>query len=616
MRWLLIGTLLTSVLVAQTPGPAYADLERAYAALKSIDYDQAITAFSQAVALEPARADIRKDLAYTLLKTGQSAAARDQFGEAMRIDAADEGVALEYAFLSYETPEPVSFRIQARRIFERLSKTGNKTAIEAFENVDRPLRDGIARWTQVVEQAPDNFSAHEELARLAEQRDEPGLASDHFAKALSLRPGRRDLLLDLGRVWQEQGRAVEANAALLAASRSASFDSGARVAEQAKALLPDRYPYVYEFENALALDPGNDQLRRELIYLHQAMGNAEAARREMERLAPAPSQPGMQSPAADAPMSSKLMADRSLDLGYLNDALRYLQAAHEEDPKDFDVMLKLGQTYNNLREDREAVRWFALARSSPDTRTAAEAARAYANLAPDLRPVRISVWALPMLSTRWREVFAYAQAKAELRLPRVALRPYLSARFIGDLRNRAPLLLAPSATVGLAPQFLSERSVILAAGVATPVWHGSTLWFEAGSAVRYQASTGQRALRDLRGGVSYTKTVRRGRAFAETSDDGLFLSRFNNDELLYSQNRTGWTLNDRVQFHWNWHATIDAKREYWANTVESGPGVRLNLSPMVVTVNWLRGAYLLNASNPFRPNYSDLRVGIWYAFSR
>ena len=37
-----------------------------------------------------------------------------------------------------------------------------------------------------------------------------------------------------------------------------------RVAEQARELLNPRYPYVYEFEAALALDPGNADLRREL----------------------------------------------------------------------------------------------------------------------------------------------------------------------------------------------------------------------------------------------------------------------------------------------------------------------------------------------------------------
>ena len=614
---LLIGILLgTAAADAQTPGPGYADLTQAYEALQATDYDRAILSFGRAVRLEPERADIRKDLAYTLLKTGQSAAARDQFAEALRLGPADESVALEYAFLSYETPEPVTFRINARRIFDRLRQSGNQIAAEAFENVDRPLREGIARWTQVVEQAPDNFSAHEELARLAEQREALELASDHFTKALALRPGRRDLLLDLGRVWREQGRSVEANAALLAASRS-NGDTGPRVAEQAKALLPDRYPYVYEFENALALDPANVVLRRELVDLHQAMGNRAAAEREMRYL-PAPSalQPQLQSPAEPAQPSAKLMAERSIESGYLNDALRYLLAAHEADPADFEVMLKLGQTYNNLQNDREAVRWFALARNSPDPRTAAEAARAHENLAPALQRLRTTVWVFPLISTRWREAFAYAQAKTELRLPGIFVRPYLSVRFIGDLRGRAPLLQAPSPAVGLAPQYLSERSVILAAGVATPAWRGATFWFEAGKALPYQIGTGRTARTDLRGGVSYTKTITRGRTFFETNDDGLFLSRFNNDTLLYSQNRTGRSLNDSVQFHWNWNATADAKREHWANIVETGPGVRIKLYPMVLTVNWLRGAYLLNAGNPYRPNYSDLRIGIWYAFSR
>ena len=152
--------------------------------------------------LAPERASIRKDLAYTLLKIGETEAARDQFAEAMRLDPADDQVALEYAFLCYETKQ----QIIARRVFDRLRKSGNATASDAFENVDRPLREGIARWKQALELSPDNFSAHEELARLAEQRDELDLAAEQYQAAWKLRPARRDLLLDLGRVWQEQGR--------------------------------------------------------------------------------------------------------------------------------------------------------------------------------------------------------------------------------------------------------------------------------------------------------------------------------------------------------------------------------------------------------------------------
>src|SRR5580698_2229161 len=255
----IILILLAALAAAQTPDPAYAPLEKAYAALKAKDYDHAIAAFQEAVKIAPDRPAMRKDLAYTLLKIGENEAARDQFREAMRLDPRDDHVALEYAFLCYETKQ----QTVARRIFDRIRKTGNKTAApiasSAFENIDRPLREGIARWTKALEMSPDNFSGHEELARLAEQRDELPLAAGHYQKAWGLRPERRGLLLDLGRVFTQMSRIDEANAALLAASRGAE----PRVAEEARELLPKRYPYVYEFQRALALDPSNVELRRE-----------------------------------------------------------------------------------------------------------------------------------------------------------------------------------------------------------------------------------------------------------------------------------------------------------------------------------------------------------------
>ena len=65
-------------------------------------------------------------------------------------------------------------------------------------------------------------------------------------------------------------------AALLAASRGAE----PMVAEQARELLPARYPLVYEFQKALELDPSNVELRRELAYLHLEMKNGAAAGKE------------------------------------------------------------------------------------------------------------------------------------------------------------------------------------------------------------------------------------------------------------------------------------------------------------------------------------------------
>jgi Tfp pilus assembly protein PilF len=543
---LLIGSLLTALGPArgQAPDPAYVPLERAYAALRTKNYDEAIRGFEQAATLAPGRSSIRKDLGYTLLKIGETQAARDQFAEAMRLDPADDQVALEYAFLCYETRQPVA----ARRVFDRLRKSGNPAATDAFENVDRPLRKGIARWTQAIQQDPDNFSAREELARLAEQRDQLDLAAGQYLAAWNLRPARRDLLVDLGRVWKEQGRAEDAHAALLAASRGAE----PRVAEQARELLPTRYPYVYEFEQALALDPSNDGLRRELAYLHLEMGDKSAAEKQLRLLPDRPgSSPADVLPDNRPPQDNKLLGEQSLEKGYLNDALKYLHAAHENDPTDFEVMLKLGWAYNVLKDDRDAVRWFDLARRSPDAATASEASQAYGNLTPSLRRLRTTVWAFPTISTRWRDTFVYAQAKTELRLA-FPVHPYVSLRFIGDSRGAVRL------AANISPQNLSERSVIVGAGLASSTWHGAMAWFEAGEALR-----GSTAAPDYRGGIAYANSLHGPhRLFAETNDDGVFISRFDNDSLLYSQNRTGRSFRENLQLYWNWNATVDAKGEY------------------------------------------------------
>ncbi|MGH7488274.1 MAG: tetratricopeptide repeat protein, partial [bacterium] len=263
-----------AVAAAQAPDPAYPYLEKAYAALRAKSYDTAVEAFEQAITKSPKRPDIHKNLAYTLLKIGENESARDHFAEAMRLDPSDTHVALEYAFLCYETKQ----QAVARRVFDRIRKTGDPasraTAEQAFQNIDGPLAEGIARWQKVVQIEPKNFSAHQELATLAERRDETALAAEHYEQAWHLRPDLRSLLLDLGRVWKELGRDSDANAALLAASRGAE----PRVAEEARELLPSRYPYVYEFQRALEMDSKNVDLRRELAYLYLEMGRKDDAK--------------------------------------------------------------------------------------------------------------------------------------------------------------------------------------------------------------------------------------------------------------------------------------------------------------------------------------------------
>jgi tetratricopeptide (TPR) repeat protein len=132
------AVLLATCLYGQTPDAAFEPLAKAYEAVRKRDYETA------------------KDLAYTYIKIGESELAREEFGEAMRLDPGDLHAAKEYAFLCYETKQ----RAQARRIFDRIRRSGDTVAEEAFQNIDRPLREGIARWKDAIAMGADQFSAH------------------------------------------------------------------------------------------------------------------------------------------------------------------------------------------------------------------------------------------------------------------------------------------------------------------------------------------------------------------------------------------------------------------------------------------------------------------------
>lgn len=594
-RFAIVLILLSAAASAQNSvQTADVALNRAYQALQKKDYPQAIAGFEQALASTPPltpdkSASIHQDLAYTLLKTGENERARDHFAAALRLDPSDDRTALEYAFLCYETKQPG----EARRLFSRLktsarAEADRATAAQAFHNIDAPLADGIARWQQALALDPSNFSAHEELARLAEQRDDLPLAVEHYQAAVRLKPQRSDLWLDLGRVFQALGRTADA----VAAWKQAAGSPDPRISETARDLLPPAEP--------LPVTPP-----------------------PIAATAPAPS----------ALPDAREMGAKSLEKGYLQDAVKYLWSAHQTDPSDFEVMLDLGRAYNSLRDDEQALKWFDRARRSPDPGIAGEASKAYHNLAPALERFRTTVWAFPMFSSRWHDTFAYAQIKTELRMPHWFAHPYLSVRFIGDIRG------ATQSGASIPPQNLSESSVIVGAGIATNYWHGAMGWFEAGEALRYRDTTADaytgaaRALPDYRGGVTFAKGFGHLLSsgvhgpYAEIGADGVFVSRFSNDTIFYSQNRTGYTFAQaeafagfHAQAYWNWNVSTDVKRQYWADTVESGPGLRFRFeglpAGMRFSVDALRGAYLINAGNPRRPNYNDLRVGIWYALTR
>jgi hypothetical protein len=290
-------------------------------------------------------------------------------------------------------------------------------------------------------------------------------------------------------------------------------------------------------------------------------------------------------------------------------------------------MLQLGWVYNILHDDREAVKWFNLASKSPDVSIATEASQASRNLAPGFARFRTTAWAFPFFSTRWHDAFGYGQVKTEMKLGNLPFHPYISMRVVGDVRGTIGSTLSNPA-----PQYLSESSFIFGVGIATATRHGLTGWFEAGEAVKYLTNRKDvgAMIPDYRGGIAFAKgfghllNSSKG-FFFENNDDVVFVSRFQDDLLFYTQNRSGYTfskseaLGFQAQLYWNYNATVDRLHQYWANFAETGPGLRFRFQAlpkaMLFSVNLVRGAYLINQDNPRRPNFFDLRAGFWYAFT-
>ncbi len=646
-RFWMIFSLSAALGVAQNPGDA--EFNQAYKALASKDYDAAIAAFQAGLAKQNGNAGAHKDLAYTLLKTGDNAEARDEFKAALKINPKDETAALEFAFLAFETKQP----IEARRMFDTLRRSANPqtraTAEQAFQNIDRPLADSILRWREALARTDkpfdiSMFSAHWELAQVAELRDELPLAAEQFEICHKLKPQLSEILIILARVYQGLNRLEDANAALLAASRSAD----SRTAEQALELMGPmrtRYPYPYEFVAALKLDPRNIALRKELAYLYAAMHrdgdaidqfeqilaispNDKAARTQLDSLKGIKTtQAAPVAAAAPATLvDPKELGMKSYTLGYTNDAVKYLTEAHQLDPEDMEVALKLGWALNMANRNEEAIQYFLLASKAKDPKIAAEAKKAYHTLNGDVMPQTTS-WSLPMYSTRWHDLFDYGQIKRTLPIPGLTafnkiMQFYVSARFIGDVKSSMD-----AGSIGA--QYLSESSIIFGIGASTRIWHHIMGWVEAGESVNYLPGRTDlgKAIPDYRGGVNFAKGFgqllgsSKSGLFYETTADAIYVSRFDKDWMFYSQHRAGrlFQLGDgnKLQILANGNLLKDLQQQYWANTFEFGPGVKFHPSWLpqndYFSADLLRGVYLDNLYNPRKPNYWDLRLGFWFA---
>ncbi len=341
--------------------------QRAYDAMQRGETGEAVAAFAEAVAASPVDATVRKDFAYALLKAGDSLAARSQFAEVVRLMPKDTHAALEYAFLCHET----GLQPEAWALFRKLRNAQDPehqaTARATFDRLDRELRTTIGRLEQAIGRNPQDDSGHVELARNYAVRNEFAKAARHFEIAFRLKPGIPSLLLDLQASAQAAGDAEKARAAALLASRSRS----AYVAEQARALLPERYPYLYEFQNALALHPGNSTLRREMAFFLLSLGRrGEASAAFRQVLVDAP-----RDALANAQLGFLLLED-----GKREEAIPLLEVARKEGDSSLRRRVEAALTDGFVSEPIEPAVSAAVARIA--SASEAEAIRVTAPMQP------------------------------------------------------------------------------------------------------------------------------------------------------------------------------------------------------------------------------------------
>jgi tetratricopeptide (TPR) repeat protein len=197
---------------------SYSVLVTAYQYLAGGDYDNAISYFTQGLAMDgsPMYDYARKDLGYTYIKVGKNHLAELQFQVVMNDTPGDYQSALEYAFLAYQETDNPS-KISGREVFNRIRRVADdpaarQTAQAAYDNIEANLTALIAQWSNAVAVNSTDYYSHYQYASAAEQHEDYDVAIREYTAAL---PGGLEIIYnDLARVLLAENRTAEAVANL------------------------------------------------------------------------------------------------------------------------------------------------------------------------------------------------------------------------------------------------------------------------------------------------------------------------------------------------------------------------------------------------------------------
>ncbi len=641
--------LLLAALLLQDAG---AVLNRAYGQLRLKNYDQAVSGFRQALALDPSQVQVYKDLGYTFQKMGETEQAVAAFEAFHQARPGDYQTILDLAYLYVQVQKEDRAMEFFRLAMNSPDRAQAAQARQGFANVEAPIAAEIARWSKAIVDDPRNFDARESLGDAYVRHGDSARAAEQYQWLRREAPTRYRHLITLAELHEKLAHSGDAKSDAAHADSARAYallawrSPDARVSGQGRALFqgdsPERYPYGPEFEKALELESWQTGIRKELAFLYLKLGQPSKGTALLERVVretPEDSESVAQlralaAPPVVAPVAAPVVAPlvapvvapesndsaarhrelgyASLKKSYLADAAREFESAVRLDLSDDQSRLQLGYIYNMLHDDATALTWFRRAGASRSAKVAAQARQAIRNLQGPR--FTTTVWALPLVSSRWDTAFGYGQIKTEWNAKKLPFRPYVSLRFEGDSTTR---------TGGTNPEVLSSDGVTAAVGAIRAVNQSMWLWAEGGES--YSAVT-HRTQPDYRGGLAFARVWGaklfndEPGAFFDANFDAVWLSRVNRDTISYTQTKTGYELPPvkalglRQQFFFAANVVADQQRSVYNNLVEAGPAYRFGFTPFKQAwayVAYLHGVYTL----PGRSDYNDLRLVVWWAKS-
>lgn len=221
-----------------------------------------------------------------------------------------------------------------------------------------------SRVGSIQNQIPPEAARHFEEARTAEARADWQAAESEYRKALKLAPDWAEAMVNLGIVYNRQGKTDEA---IVAFTRAAEINPQLLGAQLNLAITYFRAKRFREAEmplrRALAIDPTNNQAGGLLMLSLFALDRyAEVIDFGEKLLAAAPS---------DAAML-ELVGRACLKLRIYDKAVRALESRAKLQPASAEIYLLLGEARDNAGDSEGAIREFNRAIAARDSSTLSE----------------------------------------------------------------------------------------------------------------------------------------------------------------------------------------------------------------------------------------------------